>query len=97
MDKGRRIFSAVRELSYHLIKSKKLTELVIDLTDLSFIELKITLGMTYDLFNNYTEATDEEIETYDRMNIVLEYHNFVKSNSWETGRENRIWIRCINL
>eukprot|EP01130_Rhizamoeba_saxonica_P017056 TRINITY_DN8098_c0_g1_i1.p1 TRINITY_DN8098_c0_g1~~TRINITY_DN8098_c0_g1_i1.p1 ORF type:complete len:2262 (-),score=513.74 TRINITY_DN8098_c0_g1_i1:41-6826(-) len=71
---------ALSELPYHLIHAKKYKELVSVLTDLSFIELKVSLGMAYDLLYDYAEACSNDIESYNDQELVREYRDFVQAN-----------------
>lgn len=72
---------AIRELPYHLTKAEKWDQLTAVLTDLSFIELKVSHDLLYDLIEDYNVATGDGVPNYDGKKTVREFKDFVKANS----------------
>eukprot|EP01129_Flabellula_baltica_P005804 TRINITY_DN2127_c0_g1_i1.p1 TRINITY_DN2127_c0_g1~~TRINITY_DN2127_c0_g1_i1.p1 ORF type:complete len:2266 (+),score=515.97 TRINITY_DN2127_c0_g1_i1:47-6844(+) len=78
--RGGEDYRAVREIVYHMAQGKQWKNLVTVLTDIYFIELKITLDMPYGLINDYAIATSNDIDNYEGKDLVREYREFVKAN-----------------
>eukprot|EP01124_Arcella_intermedia_P006950 TRINITY_DN1421_c0_g1_i1.p1 TRINITY_DN1421_c0_g1~~TRINITY_DN1421_c0_g1_i1.p1 ORF type:complete len:2329 (+),score=518.76 TRINITY_DN1421_c0_g1_i1:65-7051(+) len=78
--KGGNDTRAVRELPYHLVLAEKFDDVVNIMTDLFYIELKISLGQTFDLLEDYNFAIDIATN-YEGKKKVVEFKNFVQSNA----------------
>jgi len=82
--KGGNDIRAIRELPHHLIQAEKWEELVQVLTDLVFIELKISFGQTYDLLEDYNIALSDTTGpngNYPGKSLIREYKQFLMANA----------------
>jgi telomerase protein component 1 len=79
---GRSDRRAFSELPYHLRNASMFDELSRVLSDLTFIEVKSSHNMTYDLVEDLVEACNAaESERYNGAASLREYLNFVKSSA----------------
>eukprot|EP01113_Clastostelium_recurvatum_P018405 TRINITY_DN2169_c0_g1_i12.p1 TRINITY_DN2169_c0_g1~~TRINITY_DN2169_c0_g1_i12.p1 ORF type:complete len:2586 (+),score=522.10 TRINITY_DN2169_c0_g1_i12:146-7903(+) len=86
---------AISELPYHLIRAKMFKEAEAILTDLTFIERKCSLGMTFDLIGDYNEMTQNTNArsfigsglTPESLNRVKEFGKFVMECSHILSRQ----------
>ncbi len=72
---------AIRELPYHLTAGKMWKQLQKVLCDMSYIEIKCSYEMTFDLIADYNLACAEDTEEFAGKQEIREFMNFVKSSA----------------